>query len=132
MNEIERLWTGTDESVRHAVHLARIREQLVDEQWLPARPGEAAVRVVLRAPALPAGRTRRPVPYRWMAGVTTLALGAIGTGWLLWWAATAAIGWLVAHVEHIVGGLAVVLLVWWLLGRAGACPGIHCPGCSCG
>jgi hypothetical protein len=127
--EVERLWTGTDVSVRRAVELARERGQLVDERWLPARAGEAAVKVVLRPAALPAGK--RSVPWRWIAGATTLVGSAVGAGWLVWLAANAAVGWLVAHAAHIVGGVALVLAVWWLLGRAGACPGVHCPGCGC-
>jgi hypothetical protein len=129
--EAERLWTGAAPAVRRAVELARERGQLVDERWLPARPGEAAVQVVLRAQALPARHTRRAVPWRWVAGGTLLATAAVGSGWLVWWAANAAIGWLVAHGAHIVGGLAMMAGAWWLLGRAGACPGLHCPACSC-
>jgi hypothetical protein len=131
--EIEREWTGDAVAVRRAVELARERGQLVDEQWLPATPGEAAVKVVLRPGALPAGQRQRQrsVPWRWIAGATALVGSAVGTGWLLWLAANAAVGWLVAHAAHIAGGLAVVALAWWLLGQAGACPGVHCPGCGC-
>jgi len=131
MTELVREWRGHPSAVRQSVALARQRGQLVDEQWLPARPGTAAVRVRLRLQALPAGRVRRSlprVPYRWVAAGVGVPAGAVVTGWVVWQAATAAAAWLVDHVAHLVGGAAVLGLVLALLaGVAGGGSG-HCSG----
>lgn len=53
---------------------------------------------------------------------------AVGVVLLLGWVAAAV--W--AHRGELAGGLLVALLVaWFVAGRAGVCPGFHCPGCKC-
>lgn len=52
-------------------------------------------------------------------------------------AAVAVVGYLlyllvqliVTHLALIIGALIGVVAVWFALGRAGVCPGLHCPGC---
>jgi hypothetical protein len=44
--------------------------------------------------------------------------------------AAACVVWLACHLE-VVAVVAVVALLGWVgLGRVGACPGLHCPGCK--
>jgi hypothetical protein len=39
---------------------------------------------------------------------------------------------LIRLLPYVGGALVVALTLWALLGRAGVCPGLHCPGCSHG
>jgi hypothetical protein len=126
----ERVWQAHPSAVRRAVQLARARGQLVAVEPLPAPCGQAAVRVVLRTQALPTPPRR--THYWWAAGALVFVAAAGGVGWVMWWAAS----WAAAHsaqIGRVVLGAAVVVVGgWWLLGRIGACPGIHCPGCRHG
>jgi hypothetical protein len=63
--------------------------------------------------------------------VTVLAVAGVLlalVGWLLYLLVQALIAALIAALPIIIGLLAA-LVVWFLLGQAGACPGLHCPGC---
>lgn len=125
MRHLERHWTGHPTALRRAVELARQRGQLVDERWLTSR--EVVVRL---RPALPPAPRRRAGRW-WAVGLATAGSLAIGVGWAVWWV----LSWVAVHAVAIgkgaLGVAAVVAGVWWLLGRLGACPGVHCPGCAC-
>lgn len=77
---------------------------------------------------------RRP---RFLVAVVAAAIGSlIVVGWLLYLAVAAALSAATAAAKAIApaaGAVAFVVFVGWLLlGQAGACPGLHCPGCKCG
>lgn len=70
-------------------------------------------------------RTPEPRSYRApvVAGGAVVTAGLIGVaGWL-------AVEWMIGHWVLIVGALIAAAVVMVALGRVGACPGIHCPGC---
>jgi hypothetical protein len=98
----------------------------------PAGTGLVRVRVEVRALVKPTTTRPRQTPTRprqgWQvpAAVIGGALAAVGAlVALLWWVVL----WLADHAAQVVGVLGALLFVLWLLGRAGACPGFHCPGC---
>ncbi len=82
-----------------------------------------SVRLIEERPISPPTRAASTAAVWWVGGGIAAATAAVctvaGLLALRYWAV-------------ILGGLAVLLAVWWLLGRAGACPGLHCPGCGCG
>lgn len=81
-----------------------------------------------RPVATPPPRRRPEV----VAAVVLLAAsGVVGGVWM--WALLALILGVAREVASavVVAALAA-LLAWALLGQAGACPGLHCPGCRCG
>lgn len=93
-------------------------------------PGQVVVRVQLRD-VQPRQRPDKVgtgprqdwrVPAAVCGFVVVVAVAVVA---LLWWAVL----WLAAHVALVLGILGALLLVLFLLGRAGACPGFHCPGC---
>jgi hypothetical protein len=78
------------------------------------------------------GTDRRRARLRTAGRVAAVAVPAAGTAAALVYAVSR----LVAELLHLLPylGVALVLLLagWALLGRAGVCPGLHCPGCSHG
>jgi len=93
-------------------------------------PGQVVVRVQLRDvqprqhpdKVGTAPRQDWRVPAAVCGFVVVVAVAVVA---LLWWAVL----WLAAHVALVLGILGALLLVLFLAGRAGACPGFHCPGC---
>jgi hypothetical protein len=45
------------------------------------------------------------------------------------WGAVIAVAWAFAHVAQILGATGGGVALLYLAGRAGVCPGVHCPGC---
>ena len=78
------------------------------------------------------GTDRRRATVRTAGLVAAVAVPAAGAAAALVYAVSR----LVAELLHLLPylGVALVLLLagWALLGRAGLCPGLHCPGCSHG
>lgn len=115
-----RYWPA-DESGRRAAELAYARGQLVHAE----RHGDV-VRVVLRVPAGRATRVRQRATARPWLVPTAVIGGAVGAlVALLWWAVL----WVADHAAQVLGVLGALLVLFWLLGRVGVCPGVHCPGC---
>lgn len=138
MQELRLYWEGTEASVRASVARAHAAGQLVEVRAVGAtEPGLVAAAVVLRTPTAPrqhpdTPRQRSPRRTVWLAGGGCAAGLAVGvpSGWAARWL----LEWVAAHAAGILGGLAVLIVLtsWWLAGQAGACPGLHCPGCRCG
>ncbi len=126
----ERRIVGTPAEVAATVTRVRLSGRLV-AMTTPrlTRDGDGRVFVNVRYVApTPPRRTRRRTALRFAA----FAVPAIGLA-----AATVyAVARLVAELIHllpiIAGALVVLLVVWAALGRAGVCPGLHCPGCRHG
>lgn len=124
MRRVVREWPANDAG-RRAAERALARGQLVHAE----RHGDV-VRVVLQVPTPTRprqhpDRARRQgwrVPAAVCGFVVVVAVAVVA---LLWWAVL----WLAAHVALVLGLLGALLLVLFLAGRAGACPGFHCPGC---
>lgn len=116
MRRVVREWPANDAG-RRAAEEAIARGQLVHAE----RHGDV-VRVVLQVPAPTRPRQSWHVPAAVMGGAVA-AVGALVL--LLRWVVL----WLADHAAEVVGVLGALLFVLWLLGRAGACPGFHCPGC---
>lgn len=99
------------------------------------RPGLVRARVVLPGTVAvrPEPGLSRPAPRPRRTGRVKLAVGTAVVVLVL-----LAVGWVVYEVwvyRYVILGLLVVAAVlagWYGLGRAGACPGLHCPGCRCG
>ena len=98
--------------------------------------GDGTVYVNVRFLAPPPSRTARPVAIRLrtirrtairVAAIAVLVVGLAAV-------AVYAVMRLVAELIHLLpvlgGALVLLLLVWSALGRAGVCPGLHCPGCA--
>lgn len=116
---------GEPHEVANALRALRRRGDLV--QRGPVRrvgPQRVVVdtRVVDRAPVrLRRRRRARLVVSIVVAGTGTLA----GLGYWTYLGTRA----LLPLAERVGAVVAIVAVVWYLLGRAGACPGLHCPGC---
>jgi hypothetical protein len=96
------------------------------------------VYVTVRFLATPVRSTRDVAAYRrrrvlrrasWVSAVVVSSIGfAVAVAYT--------VSRLVAALIHLLPYLGValvlVLAVWATLGRAGVCPGLHCPGCSHG
>lgn len=128
--------TGTPDQVRAWLERAHEAGRLVAvTPPVPVAPGSDRIQVT--ATVLPmvqveayARSGRQGQPVRWSvrrrlvvaSTVAVLLLGAAG------WVAYEI--WVYRYVILLV--VAGLLAAWVLLGRAGACPGLHCPGCRCG
>ena len=104
----------------------------------PTPEGDGSVFVTVRFLTAPVRSTRQVTTDRRRTGLRTagsVAAVAVPTAGavagLLW-----ALARLVAELAHLLpylgAALTVALLLWATLGRAGICPGLHCPGCSHG
>ena len=116
---------GPPHAVRNALQTAHRQGRVVRSspvRWLNDR--EQIVDLVLLDPA-PRPRRRWPVPTVIGATVAVLLGGAA-------YAVHEVLVWTATHWQQLLGAaIAAVLLMWWLAGRLGACPGLHCPGCKC-
>lgn len=124
---IVRYWPAGAEATRTALRLAEERGQLVEA----GRRGDL-VRVVLRAAAVERAAPRQVPRHRWeYVAACSVALLAAGGAlvWLLVEVVMLAARWLGAHVPQVLGSLGALLALMYLLGCAGVCPGVHCPGC---
>lgn len=123
MRRVVHEWPANDAG-RRAAELAYARGQLVHAE----RHGDV-VRVVLRVPAGRATRVRQRATGRpWLVPAVVIggAVTAVGVlVLLLRWVVL----WLADHAAQVLGVLGALLVVMYLLGRVGACPGVHCPGC---
>lgn len=134
-------------AIADALRKARVEGVLVRAEPVPAPAGLRAVRVVLRPKPGAADGQRveaRRAALPWPAAAALGAVGLAGDAGIAAgeWAVVRAVldafeaaGRAVAeHRAGIVGALvaAGAAMVWVLLGQAGACPGLHCPGCRCG
>jgi hypothetical protein len=77
-------------------------------------------------PARPARPARRRTAVR-VAAIATTAAALIG---LAVYGVVLLVTALVHLLPLLIGGLVLLLLAWAVLGRAGVCPGVHCPGCT--
>lgn len=122
---------GTPDHVRACLEALHANGELVSmTPPKPAGTGQVVVRVEL-TPTRPRQRpdkvgTRPRQGWRVPAAVIGGAVVAVGAlVALLWWAVL----WLADHAAQVLGVLGALLVVVWLLGRVGVCPGVHCPGC---
>ena len=92
------------------------------------------VRYLEPVPVEPApARARSGFPWRRVLTGAAIAVGGLTlAGFLLSLATRTLAAQLVAVVPALLGvAVAALLVVWFLLGRAGRCPCLHCPGCRC-
>lgn len=123
---VPRTIEGTGKDVERILQRIKARGDLVSpipKNLVPMQRVVVHVHVIQRP-------ERRRVQTRWVvAGVAggTVALGGAG---FLAYLATAE---LVANALPFLGGLILLMLLlgWVGAGQAGACPGLHCPGCKC-
>lgn len=137
MRRVVREWPA-NEAGRRAAERALARGQLVHAE----RHGDV-VRVVLQLPT-PTAPRQHPATYPDKVGtgprqgwhVPAAVFGAVvgaavACVALSWWVVL----WVAGHLALVIGWTALLLgapmVVWFLLGRAGMCPGVHCPGCRC-
>jgi hypothetical protein len=93
--------------------------------------GRVTVRYVRRELAPRPTVAARPAPARWSVRRRVGVAAAVATGIAV--PTALALWWLWAHRILVVGVLVGLgaLVIWWGAGQAGACPGLHCPGCKC-
>jgi hypothetical protein len=94
--------------------------------------GRVYVNVRYLAPPTRPTRTRRRTAGRTAGRVAAIAVPLVGLAAVAAYAVTRLIAELIHLLPYLGSALVVVLLVWAVLGRAGVCPGLHCPGCSHG
>jgi hypothetical protein len=136
----ERRIVGTPMQVAHMVDLVRRSGHLVamtDPRLTPENDGRVyvTVRVVLPPPirstrVVAADRRRRAL--RIAGRVSAAVIPVTGAAVAVVYAVSRLVAALVHLLPYLGIGLVVALLVWRALGRAGVCPGLHCPGCSHG
>lgn len=126
---VDQQLVGYPDQVANALRTMHERGDLAElpQQAQHLRDGRVAVnvRVIDRTPpARTHSRVRRMVAV--VAG-GTIALASVG--YLVYLATME----LVDHALPVLGGviLLMLLLGWVGAGQAGACPGLHCPGCRC-
>lgn len=116
---------GPPHAVANAIETAHRQHRLVQAspvRWVNRR--QVAVDLVLLDPA-PRPRRRWVLPT---AVGTTVAAALGGAVYVVYTVGT----WTAEHWQELLGAAALAALaLWWLLGRVGACPGLHCPGCKC-
>ena len=116
---------GPPVAVKNAIQTAQRRGTLVRSsptRWINGH--QVVVDLVLLEPA-PKPRARRAL----IAAAATAGIAALAGAT---YAVYAAVAWAVTHWQLLLGAaLTAVALLWWLVGRLGACPGLHCPGCKC-
>lgn len=116
--------------VYDALRTAELQGRLVDHK-VEARYVSGRIKVIAHIVDQPGPQPRRRRRFRTRVVVTVLAVACALlalAGWLLYLLVQALIAALIAALPFLLGFLAV-LVVWWLLGQTGACPGLHCPGC---
>lgn len=116
---------GHPAAVANAIQTAHRQGRLVEysrARWVNRR--DVVVDLVLIEPA-PRPRRRWVLPT---AIGTTVAGALTAAGYGVYTVGT----WTAEHWQELLGAAALAALaLWWLLGRVGACPGLHCPGCKC-
>jgi hypothetical protein len=131
------LIVGTRPEVLNALRTAHSHGRLIatGSQLRPV-PGDHLGRVYIRARILPPPPARPVTPHRtWRPYLIAVAVAAgLALVALLIWAVVAAVNAAVLAITHalpeLLGLLAVAgVLLLFAAGRAGVCPGIHCPGC---
>lgn len=125
----DRRIVGYPDEVAALVENWRACGQLVGLRAPKAVPGtrHVAVAVRLRTQPQPAPvSARRSHRAHFIAGGSLVGAGGlVGVGYLAYSA-------VMAVIPLLPGAIALVLLLalaWFVLGQAGACPGVHCPGC---
>lgn len=135
----ERRIVGTPAEVASTVDRVRRSGRLVAMTYpRPMAEGDGRVFVTVRYLATPVRSTRQVTADRRRAVLRAAGRAAAVVVPVagLAVAMVYAVLRLVAALPHLTPVLGVALVVtviaWALLGRAGVCPGLHCPGCSHG
>ena len=134
----ERRIVGTPAQVAHMVDLVRRSGHLVamtDPRLAPEGDGRVyvTVRLVLPPPDRSTRQTaadRRRTVLRIAGRVSTVVVPVTGAAVAVVYAVSRLLAALIPALPYLGVALVVALLVWRVLGRAGVCPGLHCPGCS--
>jgi hypothetical protein len=94
----------------------RMRDHAAPPVFVQPKPQPAT-------PAKPAAPTWRP----WALAAVCAVPCLVSTGYMAGLATRTAV---ITALPYVGAGLAVVIALWFLLGRTGRCVGIHCPGCG--
>lgn len=133
----ERRIVGTPAEVASTVDRVRRSGRLVAmTRPRPVPEGDGRVFVNVRFLATPVRSARQVAADRRRTVLRTagrVVVRVIGVAAVVC-AVSRLVIWLVIGLLHLLPFLGVALVValigWALLGRAGVCPGLHCPGCS--
>jgi hypothetical protein len=134
---IYRSVTGTPAEVAATVAMIRDTGRLVAAtapRQRAAADSRVTVVVTVRGPRTAAAPVPRRRSRRWIAPTVIIAASTAtvaALGYAVATLARATVHAVTANVHIVLGGLLLLALVLFVfvLGRAGACPGIHCPGC---
>lgn len=131
---IDRTVVGTPVEVTNVLAAARATGRLVSATApRPMPTGDPRVAVTVRVldptpvPVRRVSRRRLSRPATAALVVTAVLPVLIG----LVYAVVVLVQTVIALIPAILAGLFLLTALWFVLGRAGACPGIHCPGCGC-
>lgn len=129
--EVAHTVAGTRAEVAEAVlRVAEATGRPVTIASLRPPAGDRRVYVTVRVldrPVTPSRNRRRPGVIAATVGTSIGAVG--GLGYLAYLATGAAVANALPAVVGI-GVLILLALLWFGLGRAGTCVGLHCPGCK--
>lgn len=119
---------GTRQQVANVIRTAHRSGQLVTLGPIQPMPTDRSKVCVTATFTQPTIRTRRRLPRR-HAAIITVAVASTTVLALLGWAGYLLVQLVAAHWPLILGVLTLAATALLLAGRAGICPGIHCPGC---
>jgi len=135
----ERRIVGTPAEVASTVDRVRLSGRLVAmtrPRLAPEGDGRVYVNVRFLSPPVRSARQvaadRRRTLLRIGGRVAAVVIPVTGVAAAAVYAVTRLIAGLIHLLPYLGGALVLVLIVWAALGRAGVCPGMHCPGCSHG
>jgi hypothetical protein len=117
---------GEPDQVAAALERVRDEDRLVEGR-VEAYYANGRVKVIARIIDRPGPQPRRRRRLRTRVVVTMLAVASVLLAvavWLTYMLVQA----LIAALPIILGILGILLLIW-IGGQLGVCPGIHCPGC---
>jgi len=135
----ERRIVGTPAEVASTVDRVRLSGRLVAmtrPKLTPEGDGHVYVNVRYLTPPVRSARQvaidRRRTVLRTGGRVAAVVIPVTGVAAAAVYAVTRLIAELVHLLPYLGFALVLLLVGWAALGRAGVCPGLHCPGCSHG
>ena len=135
----ERRIVGTPAEVASTVDRVRLSGRLVAmtrPRLTPEGDGRVYVNVRFLSPPVRSARQittdRRRTMLRTAGRLSAVVIPVTGVAAAVVYTVTRLIAELLHLLPYLGGALVLLLVGWAALGRAGVCPGLHCPGCSHG
>lgn len=128
---IDRRVVGSPVEIARFLTAAGLSGRLVSSSELRPMPaGDPRVYVAVRLCERPVEQVvtaarwrRRPGLVATVTATVVVVVSALGVALYLLVQAV------IALMPYVIAGLVILAVLWLLAGRAGVCPGVHCPGC---